>query len=182
MDILEPAAIGLGADFTAGPIKKINPVLKTLTKEGVPGESANNPGLSKDGRAFSEILARVRTAKTEIRPKEKKAPYSYLAENGIINYKGVVFVCDDERQQISLGDVSDPEKCISIPLEGGGRLVVNRENLGDLAKAIEMFSPEDVNRIMRAISIDAKCQAKLNEIEEEKSGIKSERLEHNEEQ
>ena len=39
---------------------------------------------------------------------EKKAPYSYLAdESGTITYKGVVFHCDNNAQTISLGDVSD---------------------------------------------------------------------------
>lgn len=30
--------------------------------------------------------------------KEKKAPYSSMAENGMITYKGVTFVCDDDNQ------------------------------------------------------------------------------------
>lgn len=103
---------------------------------------------------------------------KKKAPYSYLAdENGIINYNGVVFVCDDKKQTISLGDTSNPDNCLNIPLENGGCLVVNRDNLGDLSSAIGMFSPEDVNRILRAIAQDAKLQQMQNEIEEDKNSI-----------
>ena len=103
---------------------------------------------------------------------KKKAPYSYLAdENGMINYNGVVFVCDDKRQTISLGDTSNPDNCLNIPLENGGSLVVNRDNLGDLSSAIGMFSPEDVNRILRAMAQDAKLQQMQNEIEEDKNSI-----------
>ena len=49
-------------------------------------------------------------------------------------------------------------------------MIVNRDNLGDLAKAIGMFSPEDVNLIMRAITLDAKIQQMQYQIDEETSG------------
>ncbi|MBD5542907.1 MAG: hypothetical protein HDR01_01355 [Lachnospiraceae bacterium] len=100
---------------------------------------------------------------------KKGAPYSYLADDsGMIEYKGVVFFCDDERNTISLGDVSNPKNVITIPLSGGGCLKVNRDNIDDLSKAISMFCPEDINRILRALSKDAKAQKALQEIEEEK--------------
>lgn len=96
----------------------------------------------------------------------KKAPYSYLAdENGIIIYNGVTFVCDDKKQQICLGDMTDSKNVINIPLSKGGCLRVNRDNIGDLAKAINMFSPEDIGRILRAISQDNKLKGMEQEIE-----------------
>lgn len=98
-------------------------------------------------------------------------PYSYLAKDGIIDYKGIIFVCDTERKALCLGDMSDPKKCLNIPLSGGGSLIVNRDNLGDLAKAIGMFSPEDVNRILRAIAEDAKVQQMKQQIDDETSGL-----------
>ncbi len=49
--------------------------------------------------------------------------------------------------------------------------MVNRDNFGDLSQAITMFSPEDQNRILRAIADDKKAQSALEEIEEEKSSI-----------
>lgn len=102
---------------------------------------------------------------------KKKAPYSELAKDGIIEYNGVTFVCDDERQRICLGDVSNPKDCLNIPLSGGGSLVVNRDNLGDLANAIGMFSPEDINRIMRAITTDNKEQEMENEIDDDANSL-----------
>ena len=100
---------------------------------------------------------------------KKSAPYSYLADDsGMIEYNGVVFSCDNERNTISLGDVSNPKDVITIPLSGGGCLQVNRDNIDDLSKAIGMFCPEDINRILRALSKDAKAQKALQEIEEEK--------------
>ncbi len=101
-----------------------------------------------------------------------KAPYQYLAdENNVITYKGVVFVCNSEKQELCLGDMSNPKAVLDIPLSGGGVLRVNRDNIGALAKAIEMFSPEDIGRIMQAIAEDTHFKKKQNEIEEEKTDI-----------
>ena len=50
---------------------------------------------------------------------EKKAPYQHLAQNGTITYKGVTFVCDTDRNRITLGDVTDRSKCLNISLKGG---------------------------------------------------------------
>lgn len=98
---------------------------------------------------------------------EKKAPYHYLAdESGNITYKGVVFVCDNQNQALCLGDMSDEKNVLRIPLSGGGCLLVNRNQLGELSRAISMFSAEDVGIIMRAIWQDTHCTRKLNEIEE----------------
>lgn len=95
-----------------------------------------------------------------------KAPYDYLSKDGVITYKGVVFVCDYERNAICLGDMSNPKKVLDIPLSGGGCLRVNRAEIGALSKAIGMFSPEDRNLILRAIALDQKCQQELNKIDE----------------
>ncbi len=104
--------------------------------------------------------------------KGKRAPYSVMAdENGMIEYKGVVFLCDYEHNRLCLGDVSDPRNCITVGLEKGGALVFNRANIDDLVKAIGMFSPEDINRIMRAIAEDAKIRQTQMQIEDETSGV-----------
>ncbi|MDE7478388.1 MAG: hypothetical protein K2M91_10635 [Lachnospiraceae bacterium] len=98
-------------------------------------------------------------------------PYEYLAEDGVITYNGVTFFCDTEKNAICLGDMSNKKDVLTIPLEGGGSLMVNRNNLGDLAQAISMFSPEDINRIMRAIADDNKAQEAQKEIEDDKNSI-----------
>lgn len=110
--------------------------------------------------------------------KNMKAPYQYLAdENHVITYKGVAFVCNSEKQELCLGDMSNPKEVLDIPLSGGGVLRVNRDNIGALAKAIEMFSPEDIGRIMQAIAEDTHFKKKQNEMEEEKTDILEEKRE-----
>lgn len=99
-----------------------------------------------------------------------KVPYGYLAKNGIIEYNGTVFICDEKTNSICLGDVSDTKNTLVIPLSEGGCLKINRDNLDELQGAIGMFSPEDVNRILRAITQDNKAREKLQELEETKNG------------
>lgn len=92
--------------------------------------------------------------KPAIPEKNQGAPYSYLAnEDGVIEYNGTVFTLDNERKWLCLGniDLNHMEQVIRIPLSEGGCLMVNRDNIGDLAKAIGMFSSEDINRILRAL-------------------------------
>lgn len=97
----------------------------------------------------------------------KKAPYSYLAKDGIVEYNGVTFVCDYKKNALCLGDVSNPKDILNIPLPSGGCLKVNKDNIGDLQRAVGMFSPADLNAIMRAIAQYNHCTSKLNEIDEE---------------
>ena len=136
-------------------------------KSGSPFEGALKESLG------TERMERSREVKTG----DKKVPYSVLAKDGIIEYNGVVFVCNYEENAICLGDMSDPEDVLTIPLSKGGSLRVNRDNIGDLSKAIGMFSPEDVNLILRAIAQDAQCSRTMNEIEDEKNRI-GEKLEN----
>ena len=98
-------------------------------------------------------------------------PYGYLAKNGVIEYNGVIFVCDEVHNAICLGNMTDESEVLSIPLTEGGCLKVNRDNISDLAKAISMFSPEDIRRIMEAIATDAKCQQMQQEMDETLNSI-----------
>lgn len=93
-------------------------------------------------------------------------PYGYLAKDGVIEYNGVTFVCDELHNCICLGDMTDESNVLNIPLAEGGCLKVNRDNINDLSKAISMFSPEDIRRIMEAIATDAKCQQMQQELDE----------------
>ena len=100
-----------------------------------------------------------------------KVPYGHLAKDGVIEYNGVVFVCDEKTNSICLGDMTDEENVLNIPLSGGGHLKVNRNSIGLLSKAAGMFSPEDLNLIMRAIAEDTKIQSVKKEIEDEEASM-----------
>lgn len=95
-----------------------------------------------------------------------KVPYGHLAKDGVIEYNGVCFVCDEETNSICLGDMTDKKNVLTITLSGGGHLKVNRNSLGLISKAAGMFSPEDLNLIMRAIAQDTKVQSVQKEIED----------------
>ncbi|MCI8692475.1 MAG: hypothetical protein HFH91_06985 [Lachnospiraceae bacterium] len=95
-----------------------------------------------------------------------KVPYGYLAKDGVIEYNGVCFVCDEKTNSICLGDMTDTKNVLTITLSGGGHLKVNRNSVGLLSRAAGMFSPEDLNLIMRAIAQDAKIMSVQKEIED----------------
>lgn len=116
--------------------------------------------------------AGIRSYSCRSRIPKKKVPYGHLAdENGVIAYNGVVFTCDEKTNSICLGDMSNAADVLTIPLSEGGCLKVNRNNFGDLASAILMFSPEDRNRIMRAISQDHKVQEMKQRMEDKKADV-----------
>jgi hypothetical protein len=96
-----------------------------------------------------------------------RAPYSHLADaNGIINYNGVIFECDP-RNILLLGCAAEDRSALNIPLSNGGVIKVNRGMFGELAKAIDMFSPEDRNHILRALAQEAKIGTVEEEIAKE---------------
>lgn len=100
-----------------------------------------------------------------------KVPYGRLAKDGTIVYNGVCFVCDEETNSICLGDMTDKKNVLTIALSGGGHLKVNRDSIGLLSKAAGMFSPEDLNLIMRAISMDTRLQSMQKELEDEEASV-----------
>lgn len=123
-----------------------------------------------EAQKIYEAAAVGKTNPVENLREKAKVPYEHLAKDGMIEYNGVVFICDETTNSICLGDVSDKENTLVIPLEGGGCLKVNRDNLDELQNAISMFSPEDINRILRAIAQDNRVREKLQEVEETKNG------------
>ena len=119
-----------------------------------------------------EWLEEVRTKPHNVERKEKENVYFSLAdESGKIVYNGVTFFCDKKTNTLTLGDCRLPENCLRIPLEEGGSLLVNRNNLEDLLKAITMFSPEDQRRILEAIQKERMVESTMNELEIQKNDI-----------
>lgn len=111
--------------------------------------------------AFEKILS----------DKQTDCPYRHLARDGVINYNGVTFVCDPKTNSICLGDMSNPKEVLTVNLPSGGHLKMNVNNFGDISKAVGMFSPKDLNEIIRAIHQYNFCKQKLNEMEDEKSKV-----------
>ena len=99
-----------------------------------------------------------------------KVPYGEMAEDGVIEYNGVTFVCDYQHNRLTLGDTTNKEDCINISLSGGGSLLVNRDNIDALSRAIGMFSPEDVKRILEALARDNKIQQMKKELDDMENG------------
>lgn len=123
---------------------------------------------SEAEKIYQAVTAGKKNPIHELREKPK-VPYGHLAKDGVIEYNGVCFVCDEETNSICLGDMTDKKNVLTITLSGGGHLKVNRNNLGDISKVVGMFSPEDLNLIMRAIALDTKIQSVKKEMEDEEA-------------
>ena len=122
---------------------------------------------TSDEYSVLEPAPAVRGSRLMDRIEGKQAPYSSLAnEDGVIEYNGIILQCDFDNNRLILGDCSNLDNCIRVPLSGGGEFVFNRDQLSNISKIISMFSPEDQNRIMRAISLDKQCRKQLKEIED----------------
>ena len=120
-------------------------------------KNSNRTKSVENRNSFSEVL----------NGQQKKCPYSSLANDGVIDYNGVVFVCDYESNSLCLGDMSNPKDVLKISLPSGGCLKINVNNLGDLANAAGMFSPSDLSAILRAVSQYNHFTGKLHEAEED---------------
>ena len=99
-----------------------------------------------------------------------KNEYFAMAKDDMIIYQGIVFMCDRLTDTLTLGDVSDPDRCVRVGLTKGGSLLFNRDNAGSLMNALTMFSPDDQERIVKAIQIDNMAQKARKEVEDSKSG------------
>ena len=122
----------------------------------------------------SVMKERIRKNPSSIPGKESEmwAPYCHLKnEDGVVEYNGVIFTLDYQRKWICLGDVTNLEDVIRVPLSEGGSLMVNRDSIDALGRSIGMFSPEDINRILRALKMDAKIQQMKREVEEMEDGV-----------
>lgn len=132
-----------------------------------------------NGSAMKTVLPKANVTKSErgslfsqlMDASSKKCPYSYLAKDGVVDYKGLAFVCDFEHNSLCLGDMTDSKRVLNISLPSGGSLRVNYDNIGDLQRAVGMFSPEDLNAIMRAIAQFNHCTSKLNELDEQEHQV-----------
>lgn len=157
----------------AGTVKNLSIVGPGEENAGAAGEEKAEGGKRSEAAKIYEAatagkenpIGRMRTA--------PKVPYGHLAKDGIIEYNGVVFVCDERTNSICLGNMEDKSQVITVTLSGGGHLKVNRKNIGDLSKAVGMFSPEDLNLIMRAIAQDTKIQSVKKEIDDMENSIGS---------
>lgn len=119
-----------------------------------------------------EYLEEVRTKPLHGKYYEKENTYFSMAdESGLIVYNDVTFYCDKLTNTLKLGDCGIPQNCLIIPLEKGGSLMVNRNKLGDLMRAITMFSPEDQKRILEAIQKERMVGGTMTKLEVQKNEI-----------
>lgn len=167
-DIMAITGISYGRTFVYETQKRVNGGVLQSTSDAENRFAENLEAAEENDKALAPVTRGVRLNR-RIEGKDK-VPYGEMAENGVIEYEGVVFVCDYDHNRLTLGDTSNEKDCINIPLSGGGSLLVNRNNIDALSKAIGMFSPEDVNRILRALAQDKKIREMEKELDDMENG------------
>ena len=95
-------------------------------------ERAEQQKEKAEAKRIYEAVSAGKKPTLEISHKNSNVPYGELAQDGVITYNGVTFVCDERTNSICLGDMSDKSKVLNIALSGGGCLKVHRANIGDL--------------------------------------------------
>lgn len=129
-------------------------------------ENRVNASVQSSKISFSEVMERLNSGDNE--KSYKPCEYFKLDDgSGMIKYGRTTFMCDYKRNRLTLGDVSNEDNCLNIPLSKGGSLTVNRNNISDLIQSLPMFSEEDQAIILKAIQDDriarqAKSSKKMN--------------------
>ena len=168
-DIMAITGISYGRTFVYETQKRVNEgVLQSASDVASRFAESLEESAEENDKVLAPVTRGVRLNR-RIEGKDK-VPYGEMAEDGVIEYNGVVFVCDYDHNRLTLGDTSNEKDCINIPLSGGGSLLVNRNNIDALSKAIGMFSPEDVNRILRALAQDKKIREMKKELDDMENG------------
>lgn len=129
-------------------------------------ESHMNTSVKSSKISFSEVMEKLNSKDD----KKGYRPCEYFKMDdgsGMIKYGRTTFMCDYKRNRLTLGDVSNEDNCLNIPLSKGGSLTVNRNNISDLLQSLPMFSEEDQAIILKAIQDDriaqqAKTSKKMN--------------------
>ena len=100
---------------------------------------------------------------------KRQCPYSALAKDGIIEYNGVFFTCDYDNNTICLGSMAEGEDIITVNLPSGGTLKINADNVDQISRCAGMFTPEDLNAILRAIHEHEHTKNKEFQVKDETS-------------
>lgn len=96
------------------------------------------------------------------------------SNGGTATHNGVSILFDTEKKQMNIGDTSHRGNVISVNLSNGWVLNFNRDNIDDVSKILDLFSPEDIRRIMEAITKDKMAQTMEQEIDDTEASVVSE--------
>ena len=135
-----------GASYTQSKWRKLMDSVDQQIEDASGSSRRNGPNSRKRRQKRRESMKPVSAGKKptlEILHKNSNVPYGEFAQDGVITYNGVTFVCDERTNSICLGDMSDKSKVLNIALSDGGCLKVKSKTISEILSAcVGMCSPE----------------------------------------
>lgn len=115
------------------------------------------------------IRQRRQDAAKSFKQLEELAGKSAGADSGMAFYNGVPINFDFKNNSISVGNVQSGDVIHVGELSNGYSFSFNMDNVDAVIGMLDLFSPEDVNKIMAAITEHNMAERAEEEIEEDKS-------------
>ena len=159
-----------GSDSTA--FQDIMTLQYKLLKEQEYDEALEDARIN-DPQKYEDMQAqREKDIAKSFRQVEEIARKSGDGKTGMATYNGVPIAFDFQNGIMTVGDMSAGNDIINVgKLSNGYAFSFNRDNIGDISKILDLFSPEDINKIMAAITTDNIAKSMEQEIEDEKAKI-----------
>lgn len=159
-----------GSDSTA--FQDIMTLQYKLLKEQEYDEALEDARIN-DPQKYEDMQAqREQDIAKSFRQVEEIARKSGDGKTGMATYNGVPIAFDFQNGIMTVGDMSAGNDIINVgKLSNGYAFSFNRDNIGDISKILDLFSPEDINKIMAAITTDNIAKSMEQEIEDEKAKI-----------
>lgn len=89
---------------------------------------------------------------------------------GSTTHNGVTISVNSKYKQMSVGNIT-PGNYISVSLSNGWVFQFSRDSIDEVSKMLDIFSPEDITRIMESITKDNMGREMEKEIEDDKSKV-----------
>ena len=159
-----------GSDSTA--FQDIMTLQYKLLKEQEYDEALEDARIN-DPQKYEDMQAqREQDIAKSFRQVEEIARKSGDGKTGMATYNGVPIAFDFQNGIMTVGDMSAGNDIINVgKLSNGYAFSFNRDNIGDISKILDLFSPEDINKIMAAITTDNIAKSMEQEIEDEKAKL-----------
>lgn len=161
-------------DYAARELKKYSETAARRQKMGLEGDGANPDSFAAKLRQADELVASGEscgaTDSVGIILRQMKEPEQGEPVRKEVIHNGVLVVVEKDclrGNSITIGGSSNPD-WIHVSISEG-TVHIDLNDIGSLMKCLDMFSPEDINLILRKITEVRQCKDAIQEIDQMKN-------------